>query len=77
MKTKNILIAIFILLANLIYSQSNVEYKYITTSTDGTDYYGYIEKVATNGTTDIWVKSKIPLKDLEGKKIKGGGKKQL
>ena len=65
---------VFILVANLIYCQApDAEYKYVTSATDGTKYFVYMEKAGGDGIKYFWMKTEIPLKDLKGKKLKEGG----
>jgi hypothetical protein len=77
MNPKILITVAFILAANLIYSQPDADYKYVTTSVDGDEYFVYIEQVANNGSKEFWLKINTPLKDLKGKKRKDGGQTAL
>lgn len=74
MKTKLLLIALFILSFSKIYSQ-NEEFTYVTSSKNGEDYYVLIKKI-DDYSTEIWVKKTEPIKykkNKSGKTIKTGG----
>ena len=77
MYPKILITLVFILSANLIYSQPDADYKYVTSSVDGDEYFVFIEQVLTNGTKEFWLKSKKPLKNPDGKKRKDGGETTL